>query len=207
MRKLCLVSAVLAALALAGVAIASEATVEEPFVIADTRITPEYPPAAKAAGFPGTVVVAAVVNADGSVGVVEVVESSGGKLGFDEAAMDAMSKWRFSPARVDGQAVDSVYAYVFHFQSPRSTPFVVGDYITSELMLGNPLDLKRTSDLGTGISPGGSGGGGLSPAAFLGEKVRTLNKNAMKTGERVWDRRELFQPPSGGVNHTIGSSK
>jgi len=200
MRKLCLVSVVLAALALAGVAIASEPAVEEPFVIADTRVTPEYPPAAKAAGFPGTVVVAAVVNSDGSVGVVEVVESSGGKLGFDEAAMDAMSKWRFSPARVDGEAVDSVYAYVFHFQSPRSTPFVVGDYITSQLLLGNPLDAKRASDLSGGIGAGSSSGS-LSPASMIRGRAYTVDLSVIKAG--LYDRRDIHRAPPGGINHTI----
>ena len=199
MRKLCLVSAVLAALALTGVAIASEGAVEEPFVIADTRITPEYPPAAKAAGFPGTVVVAAVVNSDGSVGVVEVVESSGSKLGFDEAAMDAMSKWRFSPARVDGQAVDSVYAYVLHFEAPRSTPFVVGDYLASTLALGNPLDLKRSPGFGLG-----SDGGGIRPAAVTRQMIFQVNLDVIKAG-RMYDRRLIHQPPPGGINHTIGA--
>ena len=202
MRKFWLVSTVVA-LALTGVAIASEGAVEEPFVIADTRIIPEYPPAAKAAGFPGTVVVAAVVNSDGSIGAVEVVESSGSKLGFDQAAMDAMSKWRFSPARVDGQAVDSVYAYVFRFESPRSSPFVVGDYITSTLALGNPLDLKRSGGFDSG---GGADGGGIGPAATVRQMIFQVNLDAIKAG-RMYDRRLIHRPPPGGINHTIGGGK
>ena len=198
MRKLCFVTAMAAAFVLTGVAIADEVAVEKPFVIADTRITPEYPPAAKAAGFPATVVVAAVVNSDGSVGTVEVVESSGGKLGFNEAATEAMKQWRFSPARVDGTAVDSVYAYVFHFESPRSNPFVVGDYLDSQLLLGNPTAAKMQSvgDFGVG------GKDKISPADFYRQKPFRINH--IKKQGRMYDRRDYFRLPEGGTNHVIG---
>jgi TonB family protein len=54
----------------------------------------------------GTVLVQIVVNGDGSVGPVAVKRGIDPPL--DRAAMDAVRKWRFSPARLDGMAVPSV---------------------------------------------------------------------------------------------------
>ncbi len=99
-----------ASIAFTGMALASEGEQHEAaFVIAGSRAMPEYPPAALAAGFEGIVTVAAVINEDGSVGAVEVVESTNSKLGFEEAAMDAFRHWQFAPALQGGDPVVSVW--------------------------------------------------------------------------------------------------
>lgn len=127
-----------ALIAFAGVALASEEDQHTAaFVIAGSRVAAEYPPAALAAGFEGSVTVAAVINEDGSVGAVEIVDSTTPKLGFEEAALDAFSQWRFAPAIQDGAPMLSVWAYSFHFSSPggrlNPSPYVSGDFVVSVL--------------------------------------------------------------------------
>ncbi len=125
-----------ALIAFTGLALASdEEQHTAAFVIAGSRATPEYPPAALAAGFEGAVTVAAVINEDGSIGVVEVVESTSPKLGFEEAALDAFRQWRFAPATQNNEPVFSVWAYSFYFSSPggrlNPNPYVAGEFMVS----------------------------------------------------------------------------
>jgi protein TonB len=52
----------------------------------------------------GRVLVRAEVQADGSCNRVELKKTSGHDL-LDQAALEAVKKWRFVPARKGGQAV------------------------------------------------------------------------------------------------------
>jgi len=56
-----------------------------------------------------------LVRSDGTVGSVEVVVSSGDPE-VDRAAVDALSRWRFEPARRDGGPIDSYYFVWVTFQ-------------------------------------------------------------------------------------------
>jgi len=67
------------------------------------RDDPVYPQMARKLRLSGDVTLRLVVEADGSTSRIDVV--SGGKAGFGEAAVDAVRKWVYRPARVDGQAV------------------------------------------------------------------------------------------------------
>ncbi len=58
---------------------------------------PRYPAAALARGIEGRVIVSVEVLADGVVGLIDVVRSSGHRL-LDAAAIRAVSRWRFRPA-------------------------------------------------------------------------------------------------------------
>lgn len=89
---------------------------------AGPRITPPelrdfveaaFPEAARAAGLTAEVELELTIAADGSVSDAAVVAPVGN--GFDEAAVDAARRFRFEPARVDGQAVPVRirYRYVF----------------------------------------------------------------------------------------------
>lgn len=64
--------------------------------------SPEYPPAAMAANVSGTVVLHAVISTDGIVQNLEVV--SGPSL-LQQAAIDAVTKWRYKPRVVQGHPV------------------------------------------------------------------------------------------------------
>ena len=124
-------------LAFTGIAVADEAAFTEAFVIAGSRVTPDYPPAARAARFTGTVTVAAMINDDGSVGASEVIDSSNPNLGFEDAALEAFTHWRFAPAVQDGAPVATVWSYQFHFEAPggrlSSNAYVSGAHMMSSL--------------------------------------------------------------------------
>lgn len=66
---------------------------------------PVYNDAAMRAGIEGTVLLETIVLADGSVGDVKVVRSLDTAYGLDQAAIDAMKLWRFTPATKDGSPV------------------------------------------------------------------------------------------------------
>lgn len=63
------------------------------------RVEPIYPPAARATRLQGTVVLDAVILADGSVSEVTVIESANPM--FDKSAIDALKQWRFTPGDHD----------------------------------------------------------------------------------------------------------
>lgn len=67
---------------------------------------PRYPPLARRMGQQGKVVLRVLVNAGGDPAKVEVRASSGSDV-LDEAALDAVKRWRFVPARKGEQAVDA----------------------------------------------------------------------------------------------------
>ena len=68
---------------------------------------PPYPLAARHAGEQGTVVLHVLVHIDGTVGAVEVVESSGYPVLDDSAVQTVRDRWRFVPARMNGVATES----------------------------------------------------------------------------------------------------
>jgi TonB family protein len=194
MRNVCLL--IVALVALSGVAAAGDFS--EPFAIADSRVTPEYPPAAQAAGFEGSVSVAAVVNTDGSVGVVEVIDCSSPNLGFEAAAIDAIRQWRFEPATEDGEAVDAVYAYVFHFHATPGTrfPAVVGGRFLAATSFGGVQFKSSTPTSRTQ---------GLGPAAVVKPKLLKVKMPPGKYGA-LYDRSKLIPHPEGGPNHPISTT-
>lgn len=83
----------------------------------------DYPPAALAAGVTGTVVLEVTIGADGAVTQAVVARPAG--HGFDEAAVRAAQKFRFSPAEVDGKPapVRILYRYGYTLErKARSSP-------------------------------------------------------------------------------------
>jgi TonB family protein len=84
---------------------------------------PEYTPEARAAGIEGSLVVLAVVRADGTVGDVAVVKSD--RLqGLYESAVSAMKKGTFKPGERDGVPVAAVtpFTFVFRLHPPGRDP-------------------------------------------------------------------------------------
>ena len=68
-----------------------------------TRVDARYPEAARRLNLGGDVVLHIVVETNGSVGRIDVV--SAGPVGMTEAAMEAVRRWTYRPARVAGQPV------------------------------------------------------------------------------------------------------
>ncbi len=70
---------------------------------AKVRTAPKYPAALRAKGVEGEALVECVVKADGKVSGVALVTCT--DKGFGEAAIDAVSQWRFRPGEKNGVAV------------------------------------------------------------------------------------------------------
>ena len=76
-----------------------------PRVIRRSQVPPTYPVAMKAGGVRGEVLLAFVVDREGVVRNPVVVRSN--NPAFDQPAIEALLKWKFEPALVDGQAVNT----------------------------------------------------------------------------------------------------
>ncbi len=70
-----------------------------------TNSKPPYPTLALRRGWEGLVLLRILVRADGGVGRVEVIESSGHAL-LDRAAMECVLTWEYEPARRGALAVE-----------------------------------------------------------------------------------------------------
>lgn len=69
-----------------------------------TRGAFKYPPAAKKNGVKGYVVLSVLVETDGSVNQVQVLESNPSGI-FDAAALQGIRAWHFEPAKYKGDTV------------------------------------------------------------------------------------------------------
>jgi TonB family protein len=70
----------------------------------ELTVQPDYTPAARQAGYQGTVTLQLLVKKDGTADVLRVVQGLG--LGLTDNAIDALKQWKFSPGQKDGKAVD-----------------------------------------------------------------------------------------------------
>ena len=89
-----------------------------PALIESSRVPPSYPELARQAGVQGKVLLRAVIRMDGTVGNITVLESSGTGLGFDEAAVKAVSRWRYKPGLQDGRPVETRVTILVDFSPP-----------------------------------------------------------------------------------------
>jgi protein TonB len=80
---------------------------------------PRYPVAARRAGEQGTVTLKVLVGSDGLPQRLEVAESSGSSR-LDTAALDAVRRWRFVPARRGATPIESwvLVPVVFRLENP-----------------------------------------------------------------------------------------
>lgn len=69
------------------------------------KVEPKYPELARRAGKEGLVILRILITKTGEVGKIVVV-SAPEKLGFDDAAVEAVRQWRFKPPTVGGNPVD-----------------------------------------------------------------------------------------------------
>lgn len=76
---------------------------------------PAYPQAARKARWEGTVVVRVLINTDGSVASAALRESSGYDV-LDESAVQAVSKWSYTPAKKGGVPITSYHDVKVRFR-------------------------------------------------------------------------------------------
>lgn len=95
-----------------GPLLAGVGDVTNPELIAESKLTPEYPELARVARLEGNVILQAIIHADGTVGDVEVLRVNRPNMGFEESAIAAVKQWRYRPATQNGKPVE-VYFTVF----------------------------------------------------------------------------------------------
>jgi len=78
-----------------------------------TSVQPVYPPMAKRQGVEGDVTIEATIDATGQVGGMKVVS---GSVALQQAAMDAMSMWKYEPAKLNGQPVPMQTRVIIRFK-------------------------------------------------------------------------------------------
>jgi TonB family protein len=82
--------------------------------VAIDKPQPTYPEEARKAKQQGKVVLRLVIDEDGEVADVEVIE--GLPYGLTEAAIEAARRWRFTPAHMDGEPVAVLYIITINFR-------------------------------------------------------------------------------------------
>jgi protein TonB len=75
---------------------------------------PEYSDEARQAKYQGSVILSAIIGPDGRPRNLQVSRSLG--LGLDQKALEAVTKWRFEPARKDGRPVAVVISIEVAFR-------------------------------------------------------------------------------------------
>src|SRR3954471_7665743 len=91
---------------------AKAAGVKPPEVLSTSQ--PEYPDAARAEGLEARVTLRLDIDREGAVTHAEVIEPQG--HGFDEAALRAAERLRFTPAQRDGHAIPVRILFHYDFQ-------------------------------------------------------------------------------------------
>lgn len=69
-----------------------------------SQVDPEFSKEARRAKYQGTILVSLIVNKSGEPRDIRIVRPLG--LGLDQEAVETIAKWRFDPARKNGEAVE-----------------------------------------------------------------------------------------------------
>ena len=69
------------------------------------KVDPKYPENARRAEREGLVMAEFLVGVDGRATDIKVIEEEPKGFGFGDAAIDAVNRWRFTPAKKDGESV------------------------------------------------------------------------------------------------------
>jgi protein TonB len=78
------------------------------------KVNPVYTEAARRARIQGVVIVEAIIDKQGNVTNVRVLKAL--PMGLDQAAVDAVKKWRFRPATLNGRPVNVYFVLTVNFQ-------------------------------------------------------------------------------------------
>lgn len=87
-----------------------------PELIMDSKIEPRFPELARITRVPGRVVLRAVIDEDGVVDEIEIVDCNQPSLGFEEAAIEAVEQWRYRPATLRGRPVAVYFVVLVEFK-------------------------------------------------------------------------------------------
>ena len=87
-----------------------------PSLIPESKVAPIYPELARRVRLSGRVIVQAVILEDGTVGEIEVLLCDHPGVGFEDAAIEAISQWRYEPARLFWEPVDVYFTVIVEFE-------------------------------------------------------------------------------------------
>ena len=82
--------------------------------VAITRVEPEYTELARKARIEGIVIIEAIIDPSGNVTDARVLKPL--PLGLDQAALDAVKRWKFKPGTLNGQPVPVIYNLTVNFR-------------------------------------------------------------------------------------------
>jgi len=79
-----------------------------------TKVEPQYPEVARKARISGIVIVECTISKNGDVTDVHVLKPL--PFGLDQAAVDAVRRWKFRPGTLNGQPVDVLFNLTVNFK-------------------------------------------------------------------------------------------
>jgi len=82
--------------------------------VAISKVDPVYPEVARKARVSGIVIVECIIDKSGTVRDVQVLK--GLPFGLDQAAVEAVKKWKFKPGTLNGQPVDVIFNLTVNFK-------------------------------------------------------------------------------------------
>jgi TonB family protein len=85
--------------------------------ISTRRLSPGYPPGLNEYAIAGSVVLRVIIDEKGKTKVVDIVTPMG--FGLDQAAINAVHRWEYEPAKRDGTPVKVYVRVQFNFTAPR----------------------------------------------------------------------------------------
>jgi len=85
--------------------------------ISTRRLTPGYPEDLNEYAIAGSVVLRVIIDEKGRTKVVDIVTPMG--FGLDQAAINAVNRWEYAPAKRDGNPVKVYVRVQFNFNAPR----------------------------------------------------------------------------------------
>ena len=89
--------------------------VTSPERIEESAVKPVYPEIARRVRAGGRVIIQAVILRDGTVTDIEVLSCTNPGMQFEEAAIEAVKQWRYTPAMQGGRPVDVFFTVVVEF--------------------------------------------------------------------------------------------
>jgi protein TonB len=89
--------------------------VSEPAIIESSKVLPRYPELARRSRVTGRVILEAVIQTDGTVASVQILGEFPPRLGFGEAAAEAVSRWRYRPGMQYGVPVAVYFTVTVDF--------------------------------------------------------------------------------------------
>ena len=94
--------------------------VKAPVII--NKVEPQYTDEARQKRISGIVIVECVIDKNGAVADVQVLKPL--PFGLDQAAVDAVRRWKFKPASLNGQATDVLFNVTVNFKldTPKVAP-------------------------------------------------------------------------------------